>query len=101
MSDSAVTMDHVIFAGSGPKLCRGSGSVEKHHLNEDEGKRPIIADPPVVPLQHVVTLLGVVILRPPALPLTARPECVHLDIFLQEFNIVFSENEGILLGLGK
>ena len=99
MSDSAVTMHHVIFAE--PKLCRGSGSVEKHHHNEDEGKRPIIADPPVVPLQHVVTLLGVVILRPPALPLTARPECVHLDIFLQEFNIVFSENEGILLGLGK
>ena len=65
--------------------------MEKRHHNEDEGKRPISADPPVFPLQHVIALLSVVILSPPTLLVTARPKCVHLDILFQEFNIVLSE----------
>ena len=63
-------------------------------LSEDEGKRAIlilIHAPPVLALQHVVALLTVVILRPPALFVAARPECVHLDMLLQELHIVLSE----------
>ena len=31
------------------------------------------------------------VLRPPTLPVSARPECVHLHILLQELHIVLSE----------
>ena len=60
-------------------------------MREDEGKRACDGAP-VFPLQHVVALLAVVVLRPPALSVAARPECVHLDILLQELHIVLSEN---------
>ena len=60
--------------------------------DEDEGKKDTLFDmpyaPPVFPLQHVVALLTVVVLRSPALFITARPECVDLDMLLQEFHIV-------------
>ena len=59
-------------------------------MSDDEGKRACDG-PPVFPLQHVVALLAVVVLRPPALSVAARPECVHLDILLQELHIVLSK----------
>ena len=76
--------------------------MEKHHHHEygcedeDEGKKDTLFNmpyaPPVFPLQHVVALLTVVVLRSPALSVAARAECVDLDMLLQEFHIVLPEN---------
>ena len=55
---------------------------------------------PVFLLQHIVALLTVVVLRSPALFVAARPECVNLDMLLQEFNIVLPENlEWLIKGI--
>ncbi len=61
-------------------------------MSEDEGKRACDGAP-VFPLQHVVALLAVVVLRPPALSVATSPECVYLDILLQELHIVLSGNK--------
>ena len=47
--------------------------------------------PPVVPLQHLVALPGVVVLGAAALLVPARPEDVHLHVPLQYLHIVLPD----------